>query len=114
MNIVCNNNHHKKSIEASSFLLAAFLALVLFLNREHLLVACCCVFFDGSHCKAFVGEGLDLLFIAWGDRAEVVDSLIAQERIGLLFEFGPNELPLARLVHELDVHLLRHYLLPYF
>lgn len=105
--------HHKERIK-ESFLLAALLALVFLFNGKDLLLANRCVFLGSAHCEALMGEGLDLLFISWCDRAEIVNSLIAEERVGLLLKFCPYELSFSGLVYKLDVDLFIDYLLPYF
>ena len=58
-----------------------------------------------------MSQGLYLLIVSGGDRAEIVDSLIAEEGVGLVFQLRLDKFPLACLVDQLDVHLIFHYFL---
>lgn len=58
-----------------------------------------------------MSQSLYLLIVPGGNRAEIVDSLIAEEGVGLLFQLGLDKFPLACFVDQLDVHLIFHHFL---
>lgn len=82
-----------------SFLFTSFFGFIVLFHTEYLFLTNCSVFLNCSHSESFMSKGLDLFLITWGDSAEVIYSLIAQERASLLLEFCSDKLSFPSFVY---------------